>query len=203
MRGFVKKNGSRECQTLKNSMMGAAVIPQEKYYSENRGADQRKNNGGDRKHWVVSEMWDLHHEIARRIVIGQKNVEIAKALKITPVTVSSVRNSPIVQEHVSIMRGVRDAETIDLAKEIKEIAPEALILLKDIIRGDNDGAVASINLRARTSEGMLARIGHGIPHRIQSESVNLHLTSQDIAAIKNRAMLSGNVIDVESQEVKE
>ena len=29
------------------------------------------------------------------------------------------------------MRGARDAETIDIAKEIKDIAPEALELLKD------------------------------------------------------------------------
>jgi len=173
------------------------MIPQEKYYEDNRERDQRKNNGEGRRHWVASEMWDLHHEITRRLVIGQKNVDIARALSITPQTVSNVKNSPIVQEHMSIMRGVRDADTIDLAKEIKEIAPVALELLKDIIKGDNDGAQASINLRAKEANGMLARVGHGIPHRIQSESVSLHLTSEDISDIKQRAITNGTIVEAE------
>ena len=173
------------------------AIPQEKYYNENRGKDLRKSP--ERGHWVVSQMWDIHHEIARHILMGWKNVEIGKKLNISAQTVSNVRNSPIVQEHITIMQSARDADTIDLAKEIKEIAPVALDLLKDIITGDNDGAGASINLRARTSENMLARVGHGVPHRVQAESVNIHLTSEDISEIKRRAMLAKNVVS--DQEV--
>lgn len=168
-------------------------IPQEKYYDDNRGKDLRKTENP--RHWVVSDMWDLHHEIARYILLGWKNVDIAAKLNINQQTVSIVRNSPVVQEHLAVMQGARDAETIDLAKEIREIAPTALGLLKDVINGDNDAKNAPIGLRARTAENMLARVGHGVPHRIQSENVNYFLTTKDIADIKSRAMISENVVE--------
>jgi hypothetical protein len=94
------------------------------------------------------------------------------------------------------MRGARDADTVDLAKEIIEIAPVAMNLLKDIIRGENDGVNASIGLRAKEANGMLARAGFGVPQRVQSESVNVHLTSADIANIKDRARSNSDIIDV-------
>ena len=174
------------------------MIPQEKYYEENRGQDLRRS--GERNHWVVSEMWDLHHEIARRISLGQKNVEIAKALGCTPQTVSNVRNSPVVQEHISILQGARDADTIDLAREIKEIAPVALQLLKNVINGEKEGVNASIALRAREANNMLARVGHGVPHKVQAEVANWHLTSKDIQDIKQRALANGDVVDAEVVE---
>lgn len=174
------------------------AIPQEKYYEDNRGKDLRRAENP--KHWVVSEMWDMHHEIARLILLGRNNVRIAEELKISPQTVSNVRNSPVVQEHLAIMQGARDADTIDLAKEIKNIAPDALMLLKNIVKGENDGVNASIGLRARTAENMLARVGHGVPHKIQSESVSFVLTSKDIADIKARAAIGENVQEAEFEE---
>lgn len=171
---------------------------QEKYYEEGRGRDLRKLDPSlPRNHWVVNEMWDLHHEIARRIVLGEKNVAIAEALNISPQTVCIVRNSPVVQEKISLMQGARDADTIDLSKEIKEIAPDALKLLKEIIRGEGDGKAASINLRAREANGMLARTGYGIPHRVQSENLHAFITSEELRQIKQRAITNGDVIDVE------
>ena len=172
------------------------AIPQQKYYDENRGPDLRRHdgNGGSPNRWVVSEMWDAHHEIARYIVMGWKNVDIAKAMNVSSQMVSIVRNSPVVQEHIVIMRDARDADTVDLAKEIEEVAPDALALLKDIVRGDNEGANAGIALRAREANNMLARVGHGVPHKIQAETVNYHLTSKDITEIKRRAQLAKNVV---------
>ena len=97
-------------------------VSQQKYYEENRGPDLRRcDPSKERGTWVVNEMWDVHHEIARRLVLGQKNVQIAEDLGISAVMVSNVRNSPIVQEHTAIMRGARDADTVDLSREIKEM----------------------------------------------------------------------------------
>jgi hypothetical protein len=177
--------------------MPQAALAQEKYYETNRGSDLRRAPEGEGpKHWVVSEMWELHHEIVRLLVLGLKNTEIAAKLGCSTQTVSNVRNSPVAQEQITIMRGARDADTVDLAKEIIEIAPVAMNLLKDIIRGENDGVNASIGLRAKEANGMLARAGFGVPQRVQSESVNVHLTSADIANIKDRARSNSDIIDV-------
>lgn len=176
-------------------------ILQEKYYEDNRGRDLRLADPlVGRRNWVVNEMWDVHHEIARRIVLGQKNVTIADELNVSAQMVSMVRNSPIVQEHIAILRGAADADTVDLAKEIREVAPTALKLLRDIIEGENDGANASLPLRAKMATDMVARAGHGVPQRVQSENVHAFITSEDIAAIKKRAIENGDVIEVKAEE---
>ena len=41
---------------------------------------------GNRK-YQIKELWDRHHEINRRILLGQKNKEIAEDLNITEATV--------------------------------------------------------------------------------------------------------------------
>jgi hypothetical protein len=175
------------------------AVAQEKYYQEERGRDLRKldPSKGEYHRWVVSEMWDLHHEIARRIVLGEKNVDIAEALKISPQMVCNVKNSPVVQERISILRGARDADTIDLAREIKEIAPDAVRLLKDIIRGEGEGKGAPLTLRSREANNMLARNGFGIPHKIQTDNTHTFLTGEDLERIKQRALIAGDVVEVE------
>lgn len=175
-------------------------MDREKYFNENRGADLRKAGpNGRTKTWNVSEMWELHHEIARRVVLGQKNVVIAEALGCTPQTVSNVRNSPIVQDQMAIMKSARDADTVDLAREIQEIAPLAMQNLRRIIEdGELDGEKATLSLRAKESRDMIARAGFGVPQRIHSESVSVTLTSTDIADIKRRARENSDVIDITS-----
>lgn len=174
------------------------AIGREKYFNSDRGPDLRKT--GRQKTWVVSEMWDLHFEIARYVLLGWKNVDIAEQLGVTPQTISNVRNSPIVQEHLAIISGARDADTVDLDKEIKASAPTALKLLIDVINGDGEGTGAPISLRVKTAENMVARVGHGVPHKVQSENVHAYLTSADIEEIKRRAMESNDIVEGEVDE---
>ncbi len=172
---------------------------QKKYYDEDRGPDQRKKVN-NRNRWTVSEMWQVHHEIAGLILLGWKNVDIAEKLDVSEVMVSNVKNSPVVMDKLSIMRGARDANTIDLAKEIRETAPDALKLLQDIISGNGDGDNASINLRARTSEGMLDRAGYAAPKKLLTENLHGFFTSEDIAELKKRAKANDDVVDAEFKE---
>jgi len=169
---------------------------QEKYYSPGRGPDLRKNPETiNNRHWTVNEMWEVHHEIARLLLLGYKGVNVAKQLGVSPQMVSNVRNSPVVQDKLAIMKGARDADTIDLSKEIRDSAPDALSLLKDIIRGDNEGAGANLPLRAKTAESMMDRAGYAAPQRKQVESIHYTLTKEEIQSIKEKAKNSGDIVD--------
>jgi len=108
----------------------------DKYFIAPREPDNRRTK--DRKTFEVSEMWDLHHEIVRRLVIGETNAEISRSLGVSKQMISYTRNSKVVRRQIDIMRGARDADTIDIAKRIRENAPKALDLLETIIddRGD-------------------------------------------------------------------
>ncbi len=167
----------------------------EKYYNPDREPDLRKTGRhktprrdlapGEANRWSVTEMWDIHHEIARMLLIGWKNVDIAKKLDVSAVMVSAVRNSPVVQEKLALMHKSRDADAIDVAKEIKDFAPVALNLLKDIVEGDGDGEQASIGLRGGMAKDLLDRAGHGAIQK--SMGLVGHLTAEDIEGLKKRA----------------
>ena len=155
------------------------------YSDSDRIADRRRKPPGVRKVWQVSTIWELHEEITRRILLGQKNVEVSKAVKCSAQTVSNVRNSPVIQDKLAIMRGARDAYTVDIARDIQEFAPKALDLLKDIIDAKGRGANADISLAARTAESWMDRAGHA-PIRREARIVQ-HLTKDEIKEIKDRA----------------
>jgi len=175
----------------------------EKYFGP-RGEDLRKNP--NKRTFEVSHMWELHHEITRRLLLGQKNADIARSLNISEVMVSYTRNSPIVQEKLEIMKGARDAETIDLSKRIRENAPKALKLLEDAIDGSvvgADGETREVPTMARLKEAnlMLDRGGYAPIRTFRGEHLVAHFTGDEIEKIKERAReagtKSGIVVDAE------
>jgi hypothetical protein len=155
-----------------------------KYYKSDRGQDLRKTDPSARKTWVVNELWELHHEVIRLLLLGFKNKDIAQTMGISAVQVSNIRNSPVVQRRLAELHDIRDAEAFDARKEIDAALPESFQLLRSIIRGTDEGRDASINLRARTAENMIDR---AVPKKTQHEHVHGHLTAEDIKEIKRRA----------------
>jgi len=150
-----------------------------------------------KKTWQVSKVWELHDEIKRRILLGQKNTIIAEALGCTPQTVSNVRNSAVIQDQLAIMRGARDAYTLDIARDIRDFAPKALEVLKEVVMGRGAGENASVALRARYAADILDRAGHSATRNIDFRGQHLHLTKDDLEEIKRRAFNSP-VIDVKA-----
>lgn len=175
------------------------------YSDGDRVADRRfktvkefrvKPRGGFR----VGKIWERHDEIARMILLGMKNTEIAEKVGCTAATVGNVRNSPVVQEKLSIMGGARDAYTVDIARDIQEFAPKALALLKDIVLGKGVGASASPALRAREANSFMDRAGFGAVRKEQH--VHAHLTAEEIDAIKERALGANSpVVNAEFKEL--
>ena len=140
-----------------------------------------------RRAFIVRDMLDQHKEIARRIALGQKNVSIAKDLGVTTSMVSYTRNSPIVMDQISELHAVRDGATIDIMKEIRDFAPSALGLLKDVVKGNGSMKDAPMTLRARTAENWLDRAGFAPVKKFSGEMLHGHLTGEEIEQIKREA----------------
>jgi DNA-binding CsgD family transcriptional regulator len=162
-------------------------MPATKYFQESleRETDLRRALPGQRKTFEVQEMHELHHEIVRRLLLGQKSSQIAEDLSCSAATVSYVKNSRIVKEKLNLMQGARDAEVIDLSKRIREKAPVALDLLVDIIEGKGEAEGASIHLRAKEANNLLSRAGYPLTSR--SEQLVAHFTPQEIEDLKKQA----------------
>jgi len=173
--------------------MGSALP---RYCQEDR-VDMRFSPPGEVKTFRVSKLWEIHHEIARRISLGEGNVEIAEALSVSPAMVSYTRNSKPIKDKVDILRGSMDADTIDLGILIQKSAPRALQLLENIIDGKH--TEASIALRARVADKHLDRAGYSPIKKLQVAST--HLTAEDIEAIKERSRQSAIVAGIIEGEV--
>lgn len=174
----------------------------EKYFNSARGEDKRRVDERTRlsRRFVVSadKIWEVHHEIKRLIFLGWKNVEIADKLGITMQTVGNVRNSPVIIDELRKMEGARDFEVIDVAKRMREFAPVCLNLLENIVSGEEEQA--SINLRARTAESFLDRVGFGAPKKVYSESYSTHFTMEEIERLKQRAFSNQDAITIQPME---
>lgn len=178
-----------------------------KYRNGNRGPDERRVNPSEKRTFEVSAMWEIHHEVVRRLLLGQKVISIARDLGVSEAMVSYTRNSPIVRDKLEIMKGARDAETLDLAKRIRENAPESLRLLEDIISGEVDGTSVPLNMRRIEANTMMNRAGYAPVQTIKGAILHGHYTKDEIDGIKKRAvedgLKSGVVVEGEVVEVSD
>lgn len=131
------------------------------------------------KVYAIQNMWSVHHEIVRLAIMGFKQIDIANQLNISERMVSYTMNSPIVKRQLDIMRAARDINAVDIARQIKELAPIAVKKMQELMESEVD----SVSLRA--SKDILDRAGFGA---VKKElSLSGHLTKEDIEDIKNRA----------------
>ena len=162
---------------------------------------RRRISDEPRKSFEATQLWDRYQEIARRIVLGQKNVDIANDLGVTPTMVSLVKNSPLVKDHIASLQEKADEEAINISARIKELAPKALQVLEDIVvRGQLSGEAVPARIRGQHAENLLDRAGHAAPKEVRSLNLHGHYTSEDIEKIKQRALsrASGQTIVVDS-----
>lgn len=139
--------------------------------------------GVRRKSWTAKEMNERHHEVARMVVLGYKNVEIAKTLNITKEFVCQIRNAPPVQEQLAILAGARDAQTVDVARQIQVILPKCVEYLSKTIEDPE----ISDALKSRNAFGLLSTGGHGPAKNINVKGVHAVLTADDIREIRDDA----------------
>ena len=162
--------------------------------------DRRRSSPEQRKVHEPTHLWDLHHEILRRIALGQKNVAIAEALKCSPVTVSNIRNSQLGQERLGELHRQRDLATVDVARSIREAAPKAFQLVLDAI-SDED---LDMRVRLKEANSVLDRAGYAPVRQVNTQMTSLSLTGDDIEALKARAIQAaledGNILDVSPSE---
>jgi hypothetical protein len=143
---------------------------------------------GHRK-YQIQQIWEIHHEIMRRLLLGIDSKDIAQDLGVTEVMVSYTKNSHLVQQQLSIMQGARDAETIDAAVEIKKLVPKALRVMEEIL--DSEGQA---HLKLRAASDVLDR---ELPRKIRTENIHAFLTSEQIEEIKSRARMAQGFIEGE------
>lgn len=141
-----------------------------------------------------------HHEILRLNLLGMSNIDIAKQLGCTPATVSTVLNSRLGKVQATVFKEGADADAMQVAKRIRELAPKAVALMNEII--ENEDMPSAVRLRA--AQDMLDRAGFAPTKQVSVNATQINLSGQDLEKLKqialDRARHNGIVIDVTASE---
>ncbi|RQW92804.1 MAG: hypothetical protein EHM79_00310 [Geobacter sp.] len=156
---------------------------------------------GSSNSYDICHIWDNHQEIIRRIVLGQKNVDIARDMNCTEATVSNVRNHPIIRKRIEFLQAMANNAVVDVQKRILEVAAEAQVVLEDIM---NNQASAP-KLRADVAFGLLDRAGYGPVKNLNVRKQTVPCDQNYMQNLKNKTLeeqrllrRNSTVVDVET-----
>ena len=151
------------------------------------------------REYQIQKIWNSHHEMMRLAICGWKQSDIARHLNVSEAMVTYTLNSEIVRKQMSIMQGARDADALDVAIEIKRLAPLALQRLKEVLQDE----AAQARLRVDVAKDLLDRAGYAPIKQVEGKMFNVHLTAEDIEDIKARARAAGMIAASSSEEIIE
>ena len=149
--------------------------------------DKRRKPPSEKKSWRPKQLWARHHEIKRRLLLGQSNKQIAEALGIHPQTVSWVRNSPVMQKALKELNQKRDEAAVDLKNQIMELAPLAIKHYRRCLE-DETNEVYSTTQQLKIAGDVLDRSGLSPKQVNRHEHLHAYLNAADIEEIKRRAL---------------
>lgn len=149
------------------------------------------SNEQNEGNYSVQRMNARHREMIRRIMLGQTNVEIARALEVTPQNVSDVKNSPIVKAKIEHMQNILDAETLDVSTRIQEMSKDAVEVYYELMHG-----AEREETRRMIAKDVLDKAGF----KAADKHVHAHLQGDQIDEMVERAKAQGSVVEEPEDE---
>ena len=162
--------------------------PKVRFSGQDRIHGNRKRKLGESRAGAVTTMWENHHVIAQRILLGESNKSIAQSMGMTEARISLIRNSPVVKEKLELMKAARDVGCIDLARESQDLAPIALARVKEALEtGKVNGKELSASGIMKEANTLIDRTIGKPTQTINTRNLHATLTPEAIAEIKERA----------------
>lgn len=152
--------------------------------------DRRRSDRATRVQYDPVALNQRHQEIINLAALGIPNTVIAEALCVHPATVSNAVNSTLGKEKLALIRGARDADTVDIAKKMQEMIPKALevyekILSEEAMLGQQPHGGADIKLQEKTATSVLRDFsGLAVPKKMVVG--HAHLTPELLKEIKDQ-----------------
>lgn len=139
----------------------------------------------------ITYLWERHREIIRRLVAGDKQVDIARDLNMTQGRLSIICNSPAFQNQLRRISEGADEVAKDVQTRIQELSNDAITVLETaILNGKAEGL--NLKTRAAIAQDVLDRAGHGSVKKVQS--VDIVLTGNDIEEMRSRARQNREIV---------
>src|SRR4030067_2127784 len=153
------------------------------YGFEVRDIDNRRTDRSQT--YDIKQLWQRSHEILGLALQGMKQVEIAKILNISPVTVSNTLNSTIGKEKLSVMRGERDEHYVAVSEEVKKLTMKALDTYHKLFDSPN----VDMKMKKETADTITRDIaGMRAPTKVDTRTLHAHATMEEIEEFKKRGL---------------
>jgi hypothetical protein len=147
----------------------------------------------------ITYLWERHKEIARRLLAGERPIDICRALGYTQSWLSTIMNSPVFKSYMDKLSEKKDAQALDIRKQIEEGAQVGVSELLKIIKGEGEYREGvSVQQKIKVAQDFLDREGHGKVSKVEHRATVSVLSEDRIKALKERRQaLLANVIDGE------
>lgn len=152
---------------------------------------------GNRR-YNIELIQNRHQEIIRYLVLGWKHGDIATYLNCTPQNVSDVANSPLAKAQIDKLQAGRNDSTMEIQEEIIKMAPKAIEVLNDTLTSEYEQ-----KLKVTVAQDVLDRAGFKAASTLNVRGQHLHMTTEDIEKLKQRARSVAKPIESVEYEVQD
>lgn len=155
--------------------------------------------------YEIERLWKQHQEIARRTALGDKGVDIANDLGLTPQTVYNFRNSELGTKRITDLQKQIDQEAVNIGRRLQEISPRAMDILECVVVNSPEAqallnGAPDLKTRIAVAQDILSRAGYPTQRLVKGEIAHGFFTKDDIEDIKRRAFNSGSGPEIVNAE---
>lgn len=148
-----------------------------------------QNNVGSVEQYGLSYIRPYHREIARRLVLGQKQSEISRDLGMSVSRMSIIINSPLFKLELKRLETMRDNGVGEVTQQLRELSPVALETVERIMY-----SARSDRLRLDAAETILDRGGFG--------AINKSLIKSEVSVTQTQGMTNEELRELVSERFK-
>lgn len=145
---------------------------------------------------AVERLKTRHHEIARLMAAGLKDVEIADTLNCSHASLYNLRRSPAFQQLLFYYQAERDVEAMSLSAQIKIGAGLALDKIVERLETEEAASLPATWLKD-VMVALLDRAGHSPVQK--TATLSAHLSAEDIRVLKEAANAPGTIARIASE----
>jgi predicted transcriptional regulator len=128
----------------------------------------------------LSHIRPMHREIARRLVLGQRQGDVAAELGISDSRMSIIVNSPLFKREIDRLEKLREEGVQDVQRTLVEVSPLALEVVERTMYGGK-----SERLRFDAAESILDRAGHSKINKVDIRgNINNRVSSMSDSEVK-------------------
>jgi|DewCreStandDraft_4_1066084.scaffolds.fasta_scaffold51461_3 hypothetical protein len=134
---------------------------------------------------------ERHREMARRLVLGERQCDVARSMGISAGRMSDISRSPVFMEYMDHLAHMREIGVLDIRGQVERGATAGLdILLRVLSKGTEENQAADVRTKVQVAQDLLDREG-SMPRTTTKQGkrldVGVHLTAEDIESIKAAA----------------